>query len=153
MRDFRPGATEYTFLLDEDVKTLVPLFPKRRVKTLARVDLPPAASDDAVVLKAWNRQFTIVTGNGRDFRKAIADFQQRGASHCSCLFGLVVLPNGEEVQKQLLFDFKALQTRLRFKGKPITWKDVRRENYEVRLMKTGQARVTELPRCKLKGGH
>src|SRR5690348_8954301 len=152
MRDFRAGATGYTFLLDEDVKGLVSLFPKRRVKVLSDVHLRATATDMSIVRKAWNRQFVIVTGNGRDFRKAIDDFQQRGVGGCSCLWGLVILPSGEEVQKRVLSDMKALERRLRFKGKRITWTDVHQENYEVRVMRTGDAHVTEHPRCK-QGDH
>jgi hypothetical protein len=118
MGDFRPEPKEVTFLLDEDVKALKPLFPKKRVKTLAQVRLKPNSTDADIVLKAWNRGFTIVTANADDFRKAITDFQRRGVSDCACLFGLVLLPTGEEVQRRLLTDLNAVERRLRFGGKP-----------------------------------
>src|SRR6266566_9037424 len=102
MGDFRREPKELTFLLDEDVKALRPLFPRKRVKTLAQMRLKPETPDADVVLKAWNRGFTIVTANADDFRKAIADFQQRAVSDCACLWGLVLLPTGEEVQRRLL---------------------------------------------------
>jgi hypothetical protein len=153
MGDFRREPTEVTFLLDEDVKALKSLFPRKRVKTLAQVRLRPDSKDTDIVLKAWNRGFTIVTANGDDFRKAITDFQQRGVSECACLWGLVLLPSGEEVQRRLLTNLKAVERRLRFGGKSITWRDVRRENYEVRFPRSGPPRVVPLPRCKLKGGH
>src|SRR2546425_1199330 len=99
MSDFRAGATEYTFLLDEDVKALVPLFPKRRVRTIGRLGLRSDAADFDIVRKAWNRQLIIVTANGRDFRRELVDFQRRGVERCSCLWDLVILPSGEEIQK------------------------------------------------------
>ena len=153
MGDFRQEPTEVTFLLDEDVKALKSLFPRKRVKTLAQVRLRPDSTDAAIVLRAWERGFTIVTANADDFRKVIANFQERGASECACLWGLVVLPTGEEVQRRLLTAWKAVERRLRFGGKAIAWRDVRKENYEVRILRSGAPRVVALPRCKRKGGH
>src|SRR6266566_5776857 len=103
MGDFRREPKELTFLLDEDVKALRPLFPRKRVKTLAQMRLKPETPDADIVRKAWNRGFTIVTANADHFRKAITDFQERGRTgECLCLFGLVILPTGEEVQRRLL---------------------------------------------------
>src|SRR5262245_63936690 len=155
MGDFRREPKELTFLLDEDVKALRPLFPKKGVRTLAQVRLKPNSTDATVIRMAWNRGFTIVTANADHFRKAIIDFQERGrAGECSCLFGLVILPSGEEVQRRLLSSLKAVEQRLRFSGKAITWKDVRKKPYEVRLQRSGAPRVAELPPpCKLPGGH
>lgn len=155
MGDFRPEPKEVAFLLDEDVKALKPLFPRKRVKTLAQVRLKPGTADANIVEMAWNRGFTIVTANGDDFRKAITDFQRQGRTgECSCLFGLVVLPTGEEVQRRLLPSLNAVERRLRFRGKAITWKDVRKKNLAVRLQRSRDPRVTELPPpCKLAGGH
>ena|SRR5436309_1959555 len=152
---FRREPKELTFLLDEDVRAMKSLFPRKRVKTLAQVRLKPDTPDADIVLTAWNRGFTIVTANADHFRKAITDFQERGrAGECSCLFGLVILPTREEVQRRLLPSLRAVERRLRFHGKAITWKDVRKKNYEVRLLRAGAPRVAELPPpCKLPGGH
>jgi hypothetical protein len=86
MGDFRREPTELTFLLDEDVKALKSLFPKKGVKTLAQVRLKPGTPDSDIARKAWDRGFTIVTANADHFRKAITDFQERGgAGECACL--------------------------------------------------------------------
>ena len=148
MGDYRKGETEQTLLLDEDVKHLADLFPPRRVKTLSKVGLPKDAKDRAIVRMAWNRQFTIVTGNGQHFRKRIEEFQSRGVKDCSCLFGLVILPSGEAIQRHVLRDWKRLERELRYNDKRITWKDVHRDNYQVRVLKNGRAQVSQLPRCK-----
>src|SRR5262245_45178666 len=155
MRAFRREPREQMFLLDEDVKALKPLFPKRRVKTIADLRLKLDLKDAEIVQRAWDRGFTIVTGNANHFRKEIIDFPHRGPKgSCSCLYGLLVLPTGHEVQRRLISDWKAVERRLRFGGKAITWKDVRKKNYEVRLLREGAPRVAELPSpCKLPGGH
>lgn len=148
MGDYRKGQTEHTFLLDEDVKHLADLFPPRRVKTLSKVRLPGNAADRAIVRMAWNRQLTIVTGNAQHFRKRIEEFQNRGVKDCSCLFGLVILPSGEAIQRYVLRDWKRLEGELRYKRKRVTWKDVHRDNYQVRVLKNGRALVSQLPRCE-----
>jgi hypothetical protein len=155
MRPFRDEPRELVFLLDEDVKALKPLFPKRRVKILADLRRKLDSDDAEIVEMAWNRGFTIVTANANHFRKAIVDFQRRGPrGSCSCLYGLVILPTGHEVQRRLMSDRKAVERRLRFGDEAITWKEVRKRNYEVRLLRVGAPRVVELPPpCKLPGGH
>jgi len=155
MGDFRREPRELTCLLDEDVKALKPVFPKKRVKTLADVRLRADSIDADMVQKAWNRGFTIVTANADHFRTAINDFQARGASgECSCLWGLVLLPTGEEVQRRILRSLRAVERRLRSGGKAIAWKDVRKNNYEVRILRSGAPRVAQLPPlCKLPDGH
>jgi hypothetical protein len=155
MDAFRREPRELVFLLDEDVKALKPLFPKRRAKTLADLRLKLDSDDAAIVQIAWDRGFTLATANANHFRTEITDFQHRGPNRsCSCLFGLVIFPTGYEVQRRLISDWNAVERRLRFEGKAITWKDVRKKNYEVRLLRSGASRVVELPPpCKLPGGH
>jgi hypothetical protein len=152
---FRREPRELVFFLDEDVKALKSLFPKKRVKTLADLRLKLDTDDAEIVEIARNRGFTIVTANANDFKKAIVDFQRKGAQgNCSCLYGLIILPTGHEVQRRLMSDRKAVEQRLRFGDEAITWKDVRKRNYEVRLLRVGAPRVVELPPpCKLPGGH
>ena len=155
MGDFRREPRELTFLLDEDVKALKPVFPKKRVRTLAQLKLQRDLPDSAIARMAWDRGLTIVTANADHFRKAIIDFQERGrVGECSCFFGLVILPTAHEVQRRLLPSLRAVERQLRFRGRAITWKDVRKKNYEVRLLRSGAPRVAELPPpCKLPGGH
>jgi RNA polymerase sigma-70 factor (ECF subfamily) len=54
-------------LLDRDVSQVASLFPKKRTKTIADIGLRPNATDAEIVRQAWERQLTIVTGNGDDF--------------------------------------------------------------------------------------
>jgi hypothetical protein len=72
MGDFRREPTELTFLLDEDVKALKSLFPKKGVKTLAQVRLKPGTPDSDIARKAWDRGFTIVTANKSEEEPASA---------------------------------------------------------------------------------
>ena len=154
MAHFRREPRELMFLLDEDVQGLANsgVLPRKRVMTLADVGLQSGADDKDIVERAYDRGLTIVTANRDHFRKAIMDFQQRGRSgECSCLYGLIALPTGKEVQERLL---KSASGQLRFGGKSLTWKDVWRRNVEVRLMHTGRPRISTLPPpCKLRGGH
>src|SRR5437016_6263029 len=104
MREKRKdGLPSYGFLLDRDVSKVVSLFPRKRTKTLADVGLSERARDSEIVREAWERDLTIVTGNGDDFVREINAFQGRTTrADCRELYGLVVLPNGYEHQKRLL---------------------------------------------------
>jgi len=75
MREKRKdGMFSYGFLLDRDVSKAAILFPKKRTKTIADIGLPPNASDAETVRAAWERQLTIVTGNGDHFVREINKF-------------------------------------------------------------------------------
>ena len=154
MSDFRREPAELAVLLDEDVKALKSLFPKKRVKILAQVGLKPDASDSDIVEMAWNRGFTIVTANGTHFRKAIADFQERGAAACSCLFGLVVLTTDVEGQRRRLSTLTTAERQLRYAGKAYRVEGCMEAELRGARDARGGPRVVEsLPACKLRGGH
>ena len=121
MREKRKdGMLSYGFLLDRDVSKAASLFPKKRTKTIADIGLPQNASDAEIVRAAWERQLTIVTGNGDDFVKEIAKFialTKKAADGCHEVFGLVVLPNGYERQRRILQD---VEKTLRLGKEPLT---------------------------------
>jgi len=136
---------KYGFLVDRDVAKAASFFPHKRTHTTAQMGLADNASDEAIVKLAWERQSTIVTGNGDDFIKEMLRFQRRTAKRdCHDLFGLIILPNGFEIQKRAL---AGIQGRLRFGGKRITWADVWTKNYCVRIPKSGNPTISTLPRC------
>jgi hypothetical protein len=82
----------YGFLLDRDVSKAAALFPTKRTKTIADIGLRQDASDAEIVRAAWERQLTIVTGNGPDFVRAFNDFlRQTTRKDCHEMRGLVVL--------------------------------------------------------------
>ena len=137
----------YRFLLDEDVKGLLPLFPPKRVKTTADLDLPTNASDAAIVKAAWRRGFTIVTANTRDFNREVEAFLTTGPKRrCRCLWGLVLLPSGT-IQRQLLKRLRNLERRLQLDGKSVTWRDVQANHYRVTVYGDRSVKVSKLPRC------
>jgi hypothetical protein len=135
----------YRFLLDRDVSKAASLFPKRRARTVADVGLLETAKDATIVEKASELEATIVTSNGDDFLREVRKFlKETKRKDCHDLFGLVILPNKFEIQKRTLGDLAA---RLRFRGRKITWDDVRRQNLCVRVKAAGHPEITQLPRC------
>jgi hypothetical protein len=120
-------------------------FPKKRTKTLADIGLSESAADYRIVQEAWRRGLTIITGNGDDFVKQIQRFlSQTKRAECHEMYGLVVLPNGYELQKRLLRDIEA---GLRLGREKITWADVANRNCYVRVKRSGGAEVRRFARC------
>jgi hypothetical protein len=148
MREGRKdGMLSHGFLLDRDVSKAASFFPKKRTKTIADVGLPPGASDAQIVKEAWERQLTIVTGNGVDFVREITKFlaqTKKASDGCREVFGLIVLPNGYERQRRLL---RNVEATLRLGNKKITWAEVAYGNCYVRVKRTGGTEVKRLPRC------
>jgi hypothetical protein len=141
----KESLLKYRFLVDRDVSKASSFFPPKRICTIAKVGLSQDANDAQIVEAAWERGLTIVTGNGDDFIREINRFQFRTKSKfCRELFGLVILPNGYEIQRRVL---PALEARLRLNGARVNWADVAYQNLSVRLKKDGTVDVTELPQC------
>lgn len=148
MREKRKdGMLSYAFLLDRDVSKAASLFPKKRTKTIADIGLSQNAADPEIVKAAWERQLTIVTGNGDDFVRAITRFlaqTKKASDGCHEVFGLVVLPNGYERQRRIL---QNVEKTLRLGKEAITWTDVAYRNCYVRVKRTGGTEVKRFPRC------
>jgi hypothetical protein len=137
--------SKYAFLLDCDVEKAASLFPRKRTRITTEMGLAKDAPDEAVVKMAWERQWTIVTGNGDDFIEEFLRFQRKVEKKtCHDLSGLIILPNGFEVQKRVM---TGIENKLRFGGKQITWADVWSKNYCVRLKKDSQPVITTFPKC------
>jgi|SRR4029077_6867054 hypothetical protein len=110
---------KYRFLLDRDVSKSASLFPVKRTRTIAQVDLPENATDFQIVQKVWDLRLTIVTANGDDFVREINSFlNQTKRVDCHEMFGLVILPNGYENHRRLLPE---IEQKLRLDGKKVTW--------------------------------
>jgi hypothetical protein len=136
---------EYKFLFDNDSQMATKFFPNKRAITLAQAKISPAASDAEIVAEARELQAIIVTANGDDYEKEIRRFLQKSQRNdCYDLFGLLVIPNPSAIQERVLPNLAA---KLRFKGKAISWDDVWRENYLVRVHSDGIVEVRELGRC------
>jgi hypothetical protein len=146
MREKRKdGLLSYGFLLDRDVSKVAALFPRKRTRTLSDVGLSEKAKDSEIVREAWERQLTIVTGNGDDFVREINAFQGRTKrADCHELYGVIVLPNGYEHQRRLL---QGLEDKLRLGSEKLKWTDVAQKNCFVRVKKSGKPEVKRFKRC------
>jgi len=148
MREKRKdGMLSYGFLLDRDVSKAASLFPRKRTKTIADIGLPQNATDTEIVKAAWERQLTIVTGNGDDFVREITRFlaqTKKASDGCHEVFGLIVLPNGYERQRRIL---QNIEQTLRLGKEAITWTDVAYRNCYVRAKRSGGTEVKRFPRC------
>jgi len=135
----------YGFLLDRDVSKAASLFPRKRTKTIADIGLQQDATDAEIVRAAWERDLTIVTGNGDDFTREIQKYlSQTKRNECHEMRGLVVLPNGYERQRRLLQD---VERTLRLGNEKLTWAKVADKDCYVRVKRTGGTEVSRFPRC------
>jgi hypothetical protein len=135
----------YRFLLDESVKHLKHLFPRKRAITIGDAGLPGNSSDAAIVRKAWELEYILVTANGDDFVREVNRFQrQMMINDCHDLSGLLVVPDGAITQERAL---RRLEARLRFGGKSITWEQVHGKNLYVRATRAGAPEIRPFRRC------
>lgn len=135
----------YKFLFDRDAAKAANLFPIGRVVTLEQVGLPENAKDAEIVRVACNRHCIVVTCNGDDFVKEFNSYLgQTKKVECHDMYGLVILPNGFEIQRRIV---PKLAVRLRMDGERISWRDVWERDCCVKLNRDGSVAVTRFPRC------
>jgi len=130
MREKRKEPTpKYRFLLDRDVSKSPSLFPAKRARTIAQVDLPDNTTDPQIVRKAWDLRLTTVTSNGDHFVREITKFlNQTRQVDCHEMYGLVILLNGYEIHRRLLPE---IEEKLRLGGKKVTWAEVHGKDYYI----------------------
>lgn len=132
-------------MLDRDVSKAASLFPRKRTKTIADIGLRQDATDAEIVKAAWERELTIVTGNGDDFTREIQKFlSQTKRNECHEMRGLVVLPNGYERQKRLLQD---IERTLKLGSEKLTWAGVADKDCYVKVKRAGGTEIRRFPRC------
>lgn len=135
----------FGFLLDRDVVKATRFFPSKRTRTTLEMGLREDATDAQIVRVAWENQLIIVTGNGDDFTREILKYQKANQKKiCHDMNGLIVLPNGFELQRHAL---RNIGKKLRFGGKLITWPDVWSKNLSVRVSRHGEIVVRPFPKC------
>ncbi len=137
--------TGYRFLFDRDAAKAAELFPPQRVVMLADVGLPEVAKDSEIVRAACDRKCIIVTCNGDDFVREFNSYlTQSKKVECHDMCGLVVLPNGFEIQRRVV---PKLLGRLRLGDKRISWRDVWERDCLVKVSRNGAVATSRFPRC------
>ena len=137
--------TSYKFLFDNNCTNTSQFFPKHRILTLEKAGLAYSASDRQIVERASERQWIIVTVNGKDFIAEIKRYlKQTKKLECHDLSGLVVLPSDREVQRRAL---QKIERKLILDGKSIGWKEVWDLDCYVRVNKDGSVQVSRFDRC------
>jgi hypothetical protein len=117
------------------------------VQTTVQGGLSKDADDMAVIDLAYRQRGILVTTDHGIVNKC-RQYQLRGGS---CLFGLLVLPDGVENQRRILQDLKKGKKRLRFSKleRTLTWSIVRDFNFLVRAQSAGHPHVLELCDCRV----
>lgn len=138
--------TGHRFLFDRDAAKAQGLFPKRRSVSMADVGLADNATDRAIVERACSDKYIVVTCNGDDFVREFERYlsQTKKRKECHDMSGLVILPNGYEIQRRVL---RGLEKKLRLDGRKIDWKDVSEKDCCVKVEKNGDVKVTRFKRC------
>ncbi len=137
--------TGYRFLFDRDAAKAAKLFPAQRVLMLGDLGLPETASDAMIVRAACDRKCIVVTCNGDDFVKEFNSYlAQTKKLECHDMHGLVVLPNGFEIQRRIV---RKVEARLRLEGSRISWRDVWEKDCRVKVTRNGAVTTSRFPRC------
>ena len=145
MREYNRTVTGYKFLIDRDAAKAAQFFPARRIVTLQDIGLPENARDSEIVRMACDRKCIVVTCNGDDFIREFNSYlAQSKKLECHDMHGLVVLPNGFEIQRRVV---PKLIGRLRMDGVRISWLDVWERDCCVKVSRNGAVTISRFPRC------
>ena len=133
-------------MLDRGVKHLKDCFPPKQVVTTETLGLRSTLPDEAIIEYASEKSYLLVASNRRDFlRDAKRYVAQSSKKSCCRVPGMILLvPNDEITQRRVL---KRLESRLRFEGKQITYRDVHDRDLVVMIEGAGTVTVSRLPRC------
>ncbi|MGA3317566.1 MAG: hypothetical protein ABSC64_14135 [Candidatus Korobacteraceae bacterium] len=132
-------------MFDRDAAKAAELFPAQRVVMLEDVGLPETATDSEIVRAACDRKFIVVTCNGDDFVREFNSYlAQTKKLECHDMYGLVVLPNGFEIQRRVV---PKLVGRLRLEGNRISWREVWEKDCLVKIGRNGAVATSRFPRC------
>ncbi len=143
-----PGvAMNVPFLLDSSLsESLKTLFPGGNAQKTNACGLSQNADDIDVIDLAYARRAVLVTTDHGIVTKCKA-FQKQH----DCMYGLLILPNGIEVQRHILGDLRKERKKLRFHklNQPLTWAKIRDYNFLVRTQLSGHPHVSELCDCEV----
>jgi hypothetical protein len=114
-------------------------------ETILDLGLKPDADDLKVIDLASRRHAILVTADVKIFQKCKA-YQDRNKV---CLYGLLMLPDGFEVQRRLLGDLRQRTKQMHHSryDYPLTWADVHDDNLFVKVHKSGDPGVEEMCQC------
>jgi hypothetical protein len=138
----------FKFMLDRGVNHLLDCFPAKRVVSTETVGMRSNLPDDEVVAYASLHGHLLVASNRRDFVRAaeihVAHSSKKPSGCCRVPGLMLLVPDSEIIQRRVL---KGIESRLKFEGKTITFKDVRERDLLVTVEATGECRISRLPRC------
>jgi hypothetical protein len=138
----------FKFLLDNDVRGVAEAFPRKQVVQLSDIGLATRTADDVIVEVASLRELVIVTHNRKDYERFVPERISQSTKKdggCTQVNGLIILLQDTTIGQ--IRAIKRAQTRLKFNGKAITWKDVHEQCLKIVIEDQGTPTVTQLPRC------
>jgi hypothetical protein len=134
------------FMLDNSVKHLKTCFARGAAKTNTDCGLKEYDDDFLVIEKAWKEGAILITTDV----KVVAKCRKFQKDHNTCLYGLLLLPDGKVPQERVLNDLRARRKTLRhphYKNH-VTWEHVRTANLFVNARVPSNPTLQELCDCK-----
>jgi len=140
------GRRHNLYLLDSSIPgDLKEDFPRGAATTSTECGLKNDADDMDVIGLAFERKALLVTADRESAHKCrtYQDRRQR------CMFGLLILPQGIEVQRRLLAELSGGRKKLlhRQYDRQVNWMDVHDDNLAVVVHMNGNPAVTDLCNC------
>ena len=113
--------------------------------TTLDLGLTPHA-DDMDVIDLASRRHAIVVTVDDEYPKKIRIYQEHAKT---CLYGLLLLPDGIEHQRRLLTAVRQGTKQIRHTrcDRPLSWADIHADNFLVKLHKGSEPEVEELCNC------
>lgn len=124
---------------------LADFFPQGDAVLTTQFGLQPRADDMNVIDLANERRSILVTADQGFIRKCRIWQEQ----HRECLYGLLLLPQGIELQRRILANVKCQRRKLLHKQleRSATWWDVHDENLLIQAHQEGFPQVHDLCKC------
>jgi len=145
--DLKSMGTRHSFvLLDINLsQELADFFPYGDAALTTQFTLKPRADDLDVIALASERHSILVTAD-QGFIKKCRIWQEQ---HRDCLYGLLLLPQGIELQRRILEGIKQGRRKLLHSQyeKSATWLDVHDDNLLIQAHREGFPQVRELCKC------
>lgn len=136
---------KHPFIIDNDLSPHIREYLPRGARTTVELGLPSHAPDNPDVIELCQRESAILVTADTKFPKHFKDYQR---AHNDCCWGLLLLPDGEQKQIDVLTRLKEGKLKLQYpKLQAFSFELARQDNLFVNL-RANPPQIGELCDCE-----